>query len=242
MGGAGAAREDEDERPELRSPHVLTGAIEATETTVTMQAVLRTTEASRAGAGSSTRRNDGPVLEHGVADGLNSQSTFSQKIEGLIPGTFYICSIEAENSAGRDTAVRRDSVTLEEKVPPIAHPAVWAHRARSGDTTSITMMADVERDLSGPQEYAFDFVSSPTGGSGGTDSAWQFSPVYVDVGLNPNHQYGYRVQARDGKGNETAFGPVRYAYTDIETPTGVTFGQVTTNSIQAKASGRPCRA
>ena len=107
------------------------------------------------------------------------------------------------------------------------------------DTTSIAMVADIERDVAAPEEYAFDFVASPTGGAGGSDSVWQFSPMYTDVGLNPNHQYGYRVKARDSHGNETAYSPVRYEYTDIETPEGVSFGQITTTSIQVKSQQHP---
>ena len=229
--------DDDDDDDEILSPHVLTGAIEATETSVTMQGILLNDGGESCRCRFIYKTEDGRSWNTEWQTGLNSNTTFSQRIEGLIPGTFYICWIEAENSAGWDFGRQAGFRTLEEKVPPIPHPAVWATEPDQVNTTSITMMADAERDLSGPQEYAFDFVSSPTGGSGGTNSAWQFSPVYVDAGLNPNHQYGYRVQARDGKGNETAFSPVRYAYTDIETPTGVTFGQVTTNSVQAKAKG-----
>ena len=76
---------------------------------------------------------------------------------------------------------------------------------------------------------------SPTGGAGGSDSIWQFSPSYLDVGLNPNHQYGYRVKARDGFANPTQYSSTQYAYSDIENPESVEFGEITIDSIQAKS-------
>ncbi len=54
--------------------------------------------------------------------------------------------------------------------------------------------------------------------------------------MNPNQQYGYRLKARDGLGNETAYSPVEYAYTGIETPAGLAFGAITSSSIQVKSS------
>src|SRR4030042_814215 len=158
------------------------------------------------------------------------------KIAGLVPDTLYFYYVEAENSEEYDNGRTGSFVTLAEKVPPIPHPAIWLSEPDQINTSSIVMTADIARDISGPEEYAFDFVSSPTGGAGGSDPPWQFNPNYVDVGLNPNHQYGYRVKARAGQGNETAYSPVRYAYSAIENPAGVEFGEITTSSIQAKSS------
>ncbi|KKM00821.1 hypothetical protein LCGC14_1800600, partial [marine sediment metagenome] len=53
---------------------------------------------------------------------------------------------------------------------------------------------------------------------------------------------GYRVRARDSAPtqNTTVYSsPVSYEYTDIETPTGIAFGTITTTSIQAKSSNTP---
>ncbi|MHC4510660.1 MAG: fibronectin type III domain-containing protein, partial [Planctomycetota bacterium] len=165
-----------------------------------------------------------------------SGAVLVQTIAGLVPETRYFYSLRAENSEEYDSGRTGTFVTLAEKVPPIPHPVVWTIDPDQIDTSSLIMMADIARDVSGPEEYIFDFVSSLTGGAGGSDSPWQFSPSYTDVGLNPNHQYGYRVKARDGLGNETAYSAVRYAYSAIKTPAGVAFGEITTSSIQAKSS------
>ena len=231
--------QEEEEPPELRSPHVLTGSAEATETTVTLQAVLTDDGGESCRARFVYKRYEDPAWHTEWIDGLSSQSTISQKVAGLIPGTRYYFYVEAQNSQNQDTGRQGSFVTLAEKVPPIAHPAVWLAAPDQSDAASLAMTADIERDLSGPQEYFFDFVASPTGGAGGSDSLWQLSPIYADLGLNPNHQYGYRVKARDGHGNETAYAPIEYAYTSIETPSGVTFGAITTGSIQAKSSSVP---
>ena len=234
---------DPPERPEdpndLESPEVLTGSAQATETTVTLQGTLVRDGHDPSRCRFVYKTYDGRSWNTEWIEGVSSGSTFSQKIAGLVPATRYFYFVEAENRAGSSAGRQGSFVTLEEKVPPIAHPAVWATEPEQAGTASITMMADIERDLTGPIEYSFDFVASPTGGAGGSDSLWQLSPIYVDVGLNPNQQYGYRVKARDGNRNETAYSPVRYQYTDIETPAGVTFGEIAASSIRVKASNTP---
>jgi hypothetical protein len=101
------------------------------------------------------------------------------------------------------------------------------------------MTASTASDPTPTVQYGFDFVSSPTGGTGGTDSAWQSGTTYTDAGLQTNHQYGYRVRARDGNGNVTTYSSTLNAYTSIETPTGITFGAVTPTSIQAQSTNTP---
>jgi hypothetical protein len=225
-----------EESPDFYSPQVLTGSAEATETTATLQATLVDDGRLSCRARFIYKTYDGRSWHTGWIEDVSRGSTITQKIAGLAPGTRYFFYAEAENAMGNSTGRQGSFVTLEEKIPPIAHPALWVAAPQQSDTASITMTADIERDISGPQEYFFDFVASPTGGAGGSDSPWQFSPQYVDVGLNPNQQYGYRVKARDGHGNETAYSTTSYVYTDIETPAGITFGEITTASIQAKSS------
>jgi len=105
-------------------------------------------------------------------------------------------------------------------------------------TNSLTMTATTATDaISPPVKYYFDFVA---GGTGGTDGNWQLSPTYVDTGLTPNTVYNYRVKARDNAAptpNETLYSSNATGVTHIQTPTGVTFGTVTGNSIVLNASG-----
>jgi hypothetical protein len=228
--------EEEDDDPDIVYPYVITGSAEVTETTVTLRAILDEDGGEDCRARFIYWKHDDRLWHTEWITSLYSGSVINQKIAGLAPDTLYFYYVEAENSEEYDNGRTGSFVTLAEKVPPIPHPAVWLIEPDQINTSSIIMTADIGRDISGPEEYFLDFVSSPTGGAGGSDSPWQFYPTYMDVGLNPNHRYGYRVKARDGHGNETAYSPIRYAYSAIEYPAGVVFGEITTNSIQAKSS------
>jgi hypothetical protein len=105
----------------------------------------------------------------------------------------------------------------------------------------MTATAATDSYPSLPVYYEFDFYSSPTGGTGGDDRGWDTSRSYPDSGLQPNHQYGYRVRARDSAPaqNATYYSVVSYDYTDVETPSGITFGTPTTTSIPAKSTNMP---
>ncbi len=228
--------EEEPDNPDIDYPNVVTGSAEPTETTVTLRAILEYDGGDECMCRFIYRKYDDRYWHTEWITGLYSDAVISQKIDGLVPDTLYFYYVEAENSQEYDMGRTGNFVTLAEKVPPIPHPAVWLIRPDQINTSSLVMTADIARDMSGPEEYSFDFIASPTGGAGGSDSPWQFYPSYKDLGLNPNHQSGYRVKARDGLKNETAYSPVRYAYSAIEDPAGVAFGEITTSSIQAQSS------
>ncbi len=125
---------------------------------------------------------------------------------------------------------------------PTPNPMTWSSIPYEVSTSEIRMYATTASDPFGGIQYYFDYYSSPTGGAGGTDSGWQSSTYYSDTGLWPNHQYGYRVMARDGSPdhNQTAYSTVSYDYTDIETPTGILFSAtVGANYIYARSTNTP---
>lgn len=124
-------------------------------------------------------------------------------------------------------------------VAPTPDPMTWATAPGQNGTNSIRMVATTAVDASSPISYFFDFVDSPTGGTGGLDSAWQSGSTYINSGLQPNHRYGYRVKARDNANNETGFSGLGYAYTGVEPPAGFTFGAITSGSIQIQSSNTP---
>jgi hypothetical protein len=101
------------------------------------------------------------------------------------------------------------------------------------------MVATTATDPTQPINYYFDFVSSPTGGLGGKDSGWQLGTSYTNSNLRANHKYGYRVKAKDELNNQTAYSTTKYAYTPIQSPTGITFGTITATSIQARSTNTP---
>jgi hypothetical protein len=125
--------------------------------------------------------------------------------------------------------------------PPQPNPMTWSTEPYETSTSSISMTATLANDSSPPVYYEFDFVDSPTGGTGGDDRGFDTSRTYTDSGLETNHQYGYRVRARDSAPaqNTTGWSFVSYDYTDIETPSGIIFGEITSTSIQVKSSNTP---
>ena len=123
---------------------------------------------------------------------------------------------------------------------PTPNPMTWAVPPYQTGTSSISMAATTASDPTTPIAYYFNFTGSPTGGAGGSDSGWQSGTAYVNSGLQVNHQYGYRVKAKDGSDNETSYStPARYAYTAIEVPSGIGLGTVTPTSIQVQSINTP---
>ncbi|MBW2184393.1 MAG: thrombospondin type 3 repeat-containing protein [Deltaproteobacteria bacterium] len=84
------------------------------------------------------------------------------------------------------------------------------------NTSQIRMVATTATDSGTPPvAYYHDFTGSPTGGSGGTDSGWSSLASYIDSGLQANHQYCYRVRARDSvpSSNTTNYSTTKCIYT-----------------------------
>jgi hypothetical protein len=119
--------------------------------------------------------------------------------------------------------------------PPTPNPMTWATPPAATSSVAISMTATTATDSqSPPVQYFFHMV---TGGPGGNDSTWQSTTAYTDGGLTPNTSYSYQVKARDSASNETAYSTEAGALTYIETPTGVGYGTVTTDSIDLQALG-----
>ena len=133
--------------------------------------------------------------------------------------------------------------SIADTTAPTPNPMTWSTEPYETSTSSISMVATAASDASSPVEYEFDFTSSPTGGSGGSDRSWNTSRTYTDSGLQANHQYGYRVRARDSapSQNTTNYSPVSYEYTEANPPGSAAFSNVTRTSIQANwtANGNP---
>jgi len=159
---------------------------------------------------------------------------------GLDDQSLYEFRVKARNAEGVQTGWRQlGSQLTSDCTAPTPNPMTWSTVPYELNSSQIRMLATIASDPTTPINYSFDFYSSPTGGGGGTDSVWQTSRTYTDFGLSTNHQYGYRVRARDGANNMTAYSAVSYDYTAIETPTGITFGAIATTSIQARSTNTP---
>ncbi|TGD75433.1 hypothetical protein E4634_03015 [Mangrovimicrobium sediminis] len=129
--------------------------------------------------------------------------------EGVPPGTYWLGVLydgaTDGNSSNNDSSYW-DAVQVtvtQETNPPTPNPMGFSVVPYALDTNQINMTALTATDPSGGVQYYFDFTSSPTGGTGGSDSGWQDSPVYTDGLLQRNHNYCYRVYARDTYSNQT---------------------------------------
>jgi hypothetical protein len=130
-------------------------------------------------------------------------------------------------------------LNLPDEFPPSPNPMTWFTEPYQSGTSTIWMNGTTASDITEPVEYYFDFFSSPTGGSGGTDSGWKSFPTHIDTNLETNHRYCYDVRARDGNDNRTNPSSGSCEYTDIEKPSGITFDTITNTSIQVRSSNTP---
>jgi len=172
---------------------------------------------------------------------IDMQPIASNYIATLIPGTFYWRSRSIDNANNQSdwSAVWEftiDISTPPDTTPPTPNPMTWATPPNAAGSTSILMVATTAMDTgSPPLSYYFDFVDSPTGGLGGADSGWQSSTSYTNASLQPNHQYGYQVKARDSAStpNETSYSSTVYTYTLANAPGAASFSDITETSIRA---------
>ena len=179
---------------------------------------------------------------------LKSVSSTSTNDTGLNPLTQYCYRVSAFDAAGNESEQSSQAcettLTPPDATAPSPDPMTWAIEPYAASSSEISMWATNASDPSTPITYMFDFVDSPTGGSGGYDSMWTTSTLHSNYGLDPNQQYGYRVRARDGEDNTTDYSSTLYTYTLANTPgylSESTFSNVTENSIRVSwaANGNP---
>ncbi|MBN1436243.1 MAG: S8 family serine peptidase [Sedimentisphaerales bacterium] len=132
------------------------------------------------------------------------------------------------------TNVRWDNTT------PSPDPMTWSQEPNEIGTDSLHMVATTASDAHEPIYYQF-YIYNLTGGHVETDDANQTSETYVISGLNTNSEYDCRVRAGDNATtpNFTEWSIQNNEYTAIETPTGISFGTITSGSIEACSLNTP---
>jgi len=114
----------------------------------------------------------------------------------------------------KDIAFLADCWLVEDTSPPVPDPSRWETEPYLRTGTSVSMTAETASDAWGwDVEYYFECIYGNC-----HDSGWQTSPTYTNTGLATSAEYGYRVKARDGVGNETEWSPVRYVSGIDNTP------------------------
>jgi pectate lyase len=134
---------------------------------------------------------------------------------GLSPATTYTYTVQARDRdlAHNTTAasVERSATTAApDTTPPTPDPMTWSVAPHATGFSTIEMTATTASDPAGV-EYFFQNTINANHNSG-----WQDSPTFIDVGLNPDTIYSYRVRARDKSSsqNQTGDSPQLSATTD----------------------------
>jgi predicted outer membrane repeat protein len=124
---------------------------------------------------------------------------------GLVYRRQYGYQVQAKDVKGNETdwSVIGYAVPGEDSTAPTPDPMTWLITPTPTSPNSITMTATTATDPCGVQYYFTETLGNP----GGSDSGWQDSPIYIDIGLDPNTRYTYQVKARDKSPNNNMTDP-----------------------------------
>ena len=127
------------------------------------------------------------ISEGGHDSGWQISQTYTDV--GLTPGLEYGYRVKSRDALGNETDWSVVRYAGFDSVPPA--PAPYIEDINALSETSVTMTSSISYD-DNDVEYYFESRSP-----GGHDSGWLTDPNYVDIGLDPNTEYSYRVKARD---------------------------------------------
>ncbi|MBK8268930.1 MAG: fibronectin type III domain-containing protein [Planctomycetes bacterium] len=121
--------------------------------------------------------------------------------------------------------------------PPSPNPAsflVVPTPNPSNPQAELYMEATISTDPAGPVQYFFQRTNGTP-----TDSGWINTNVWIGPGPVPNSPWTFRVKTRDNTPtpNETTYSVPSAAYTAIESPGGVTSGNLAGDRFDATAQG-----
>jgi hypothetical protein len=144
-----------------------------------------------------------------TSNGNNSGwiSTNYWQDSGLDVDSTYGYKVMARDAVGNETAYSGESIetTEADTMPPNPDPMGFAVLPVAIDPFTITMTASNATDFTAPIEYYFVNTSN------GVNSGWSTSRVWTNGSLTAGDTYGYRVKARDGVSNETAYSSIALA-------------------------------
>jgi hypothetical protein len=176
--------------------------------------------------------------------GPSATASWTLRAPGSAVGAQALVSSHTHNSYGEAWGPFHWGIGVDvsfDTTPPIPDPSSWESAPAQLSSSEIQMTATEATDDRYAVEYSFEVVGSPTGGTGASDSGWVPSDTFTDSALETNHDYCYHTRARDTAStpNATDYSPTSCRYTDIEASTGITFGAITSTSIEARSSNTP---
>ena len=134
----------------------------------------------------STSGELGSVVINTTSNSASNQATFSPNLT-LTSGETYTLRITAVGPGSGNNA-GLSSLTINGELPG------------AGSEAEITMTATTAADPSGVEYY----FTETSGNPGGSDSGWQDSPIYTNIGLQAGTTYTYTVMARDKSVNQNS--------------------------------------
>jgi len=119
----------------------------------------------------------------------------------------------------KDYAIFASNFGKKETVPPEPNPMTWEIYPTSQPGANWAgMVATEARDDYGGQ---IDYYIQRTDGDGVPDAnvlVWDPNRFFTDEGLVVDQKYGYRVKARDARGNETGWSVIGYVIVGLQSP------------------------
>jgi hypothetical protein len=146
------------------------------------------------------------------------QSSRTYQDTGLKSDAKYGYRVKARDEIGNETdwSVIRYAGVLD-TTPPVPAPA-WLVPPYPFGPSSIAMESTTAYDESGVSYGFWNVTRDPAG----NNIVWQGSTQFIDVNLDPNTTYCYRVKARDNSANRNETGWSELACTIIPLPADIT--------------------
>jgi hypothetical protein len=165
-------------------------------------------------------------------DGSGWQYSTEYTDSGLEINTIYTYHVRARDSAATPN-ITAPSANMS-AATAIETPQDISFGLPTSTSVTLNAVGLLTKLVYGQSGVYFD--STTPGGDGGINQ-WVQQTSDTATGLTPNTNYTFRVKARNQDGVETPYSPTETATTRIETPTGISFGTITSSSVQLNASG-----
>jgi hypothetical protein len=153
---------------------------------------------------------------------------------GLTPNTGYTYQVKARDGVtptANETSYSTPAASTATLIETPAGVSFGTVTLSSIDLSAAGTLTNLTTGTSG-----LYFNSTTAGGNGGLNT-WTQTNADTATGLGANTSYSFQAKARNQNSVETAYTATSPKATLIETPTGVSFGTVTNNSIVLNTGG-----
>jgi len=160
-----------------------------------------------------------------------SSSTISTTADSALSCGSHTWYIKAVDKAGNSTASSTFNLTVD-YCPPTGTTLSFGTITTNSITVQVSGASDAVSNLHSLPYYFQETSTSDT-------SSWQAGTSWAHSSLSANTQYSYQVKAKDNADtpNASSFTTAQSKYTLIQTPTGISFDNVSVNSLTISATG-----